>query len=154
MKRVVAVLLVLVMVCVSICYAESTVDQEAVNGLMQSMEAYSATREIQASIYEKVEFLKEKYENGEELNNSEVFLAIQYTRLIMLLEMVQGIEVTAWISEGQTLQDMAESSESIYEGIEYLDTFEKYLLDEVMDKKIIMDTIAKTFDLMEKAAST
>ena len=154
MKRVVAVLLVLVMVCISICYAESTVDQEALNGLMQSLEAYSATREIQASIYEKVEFLKEKYENGEELNNSEVFLAIQYTRLIMLLEMVQGIEATAWISEGQTLQDMAESSESIYEGIEYLDTFEKYLLDEVIDKKTIMDTIAKTFDLMEKAANT
>lgn len=151
MKKLVAVVLVLAMMCgVALCYAEDIDVEKETMELLRCLEFRNETGDIQSTIYEsKLKFIRDKYDAGEELNNSEVLLAIYYTREIIQLETIQLIEMGAWLSGGKTTEELSDIQGNVSEAMQYLDTFEDLFLSGSFDKESVMQIVASTFDTVK-----
>lgn len=147
MKRVVAVLLVLVMVYGCICYAE--VDQAAMDEFMAVLEMVGETKDIRASLSSKIQKLSEKRKSGDELNNREAIVYAEAVKIMIELVYVGIIEMGYVTDDTETVNDMnmvKENIETLRTLVEKVNAIEDMYLIGMLDRKTFADTIAECYD--------
>ena len=147
MKRVVAVLLVLVMVYGCICYAE--VDQAARDEFMDVLEMVGETKDIRASLSSKIQKLSEKRKSGDELNNREAIVYAEAVKIMIELVYVGIIEMGYVTDDTETVNDMnmvKENIETLRTLVEKVNAIEDMYLIGMLDRKTFADTITECYD--------